>query len=224
MAIARECVPTVRAGAAGCDHIVIFNDGSTEEFPIEVYGDRVYTNIPDIGIEAQRRKHFFHFNDLNEIGRGFTHLYLTDADALHDPNWRIKALVLMDESNGAPVCLYNTKAHERLAGNFIGNAPWAGIIYRKVAPGISYLLTAEHVATVVKALPHLPAHWNWDWTVPALLGHRMAISEVSYVDHLGFGGLHHPVEEGIDGGDRATNPTLWLVAKRAEAVARLKIQ
>ncbi len=220
MAIARECVPTVKAGSLGCDHIAIFDDGSDEEVPIEVIGDRLHVS-KNIGIEMQRRAHFFHFQDLNQKGAGFTHLYLTDADALHDPNWRIKALMLMDGSNGAPVCLYNTKAHERLTGNFVSHDHKTGIIYRKVAPGISYLLNFLHVKKVINALPHLPLQWSWDWTVPALLGHRMAISEVSYVDHLGFGGIHHPVEEGIDGGDRATNPTPWLVAKRAEVVEKL---
>ncbi len=220
MAIARECVPTVKAGAAGRDFIAVFNDGSDEPVPVEVMGDRLYTD-PTMGIEAQRRRHFLYFRDMVEIGHPFTHLYLTDADALHDPKWRAIALGIQSVSLGAPVCLYNTAAHSRLVGNTIEQDVQNKIIYRRVAPGISYLLTADHVTKVVAALPHLPAHWNWDWTVPALLGHRMAISEMSYVDHLGFGGLHHPVEEGIDGGDRATNPTPWLVKKRAEVVEKL---
>lgn len=220
MAIARECIPTVKASAAGCDHIAVFDDGSSELLPSEVFGDRIYSGMP-VGIEAQRRRHFFHFSDLNETGAGFTHLYLTDSDALHDPNWRSRALELQKDTGGLPVCLYNTQAHSRLIGNTIGQDLSLGVIYRRVAPGISYLLTADHVATVVNALPHLPAHWNWDWTVPGLLGSKMAVSMVSYVDHIGKGGLHHPVYATLDEGDRATDPTAWLKAKRAEVVKKL---
>jgi hypothetical protein len=62
---------------------------------------------------------------------------------------------------------------------------------------------------------------NFDWNIPDILGARCAISRTSYVDHMGFGGLRHPAGAGLDDGDRALNPTSWLVKKRAEVVARL---
>jgi hypothetical protein len=83
------------------------------------------------------------------------------------------------------------------------------------------MLSREHVRKVITALPMMPMHWNWDWTVPGLLGNRFAVSRTSYVDHLGIGGMHHPPEEGIDGGDRALNPAPDLVEKRAKAIKAL---
>ncbi len=161
-----------------------------------------------------------HFLDFDP--ERFTHLYLTDSDALHDPNWRTELLKISAKYDAAPVCGYNTQAHARIEGNTIEDSPLVDdVLWRRVAPGISYLLTAAHVAKVVKALPMMPSHWNWDWTVPGILGHQFAISRVGYVDHIGHGGMHHPVPEGLDGGDRVMSPTPWLVTKRAEVVKKL---
>lgn len=226
--IAEECIPTVISGTdQDRDTVMLFNDGSTEfngaallrGFP----NDLVVQTVGSIGIERQRRRHFLHFAERMDR-MDWTHLYLTDADALHDPNWRTELLRIQQAHGNAPVCGYNTEAHARLPGNTIDHALGGEVIWRRVAPGISYLLTREHVDVVVKALPHLPEHWHWDWTVPSLLGHRMAITRTSYVDHIGLGGRHHPEGAGLDGGDRALNPTPWLVKKRAEVVAKLEVK
>lgn len=216
--IARECIPTVQAGMARSDSLAIYDDGSSDNLgPLPGWpGDSYHRRDEAVGIERQRKAHFREFQS-----EKFTHLYLTDSDALHDPHWRDKALMLQKDAGGAPVCLYNTQAHERLPGNTVEVDGDLGIIWRRVAPGISYFLTADHVRTVCATLPHLPDHWNWDWTVPNLLGGRFAVSAVSYVDHVGHGGMHHPDNEGLDGGDRATGPTPWLIQKRAEVVAKL---
>lgn len=220
-AIVEQCLPTLLHGDGPHDTVVLYNDGSTEydrKFLEKFDVHFIRENYPSIGIERQRRNHFDDFIKHNCQ----THLYLTDSDSIHDPEWRSHALKLQDAANGLPVCLYNTAAHARLQGNTISEE--GEIIWRRVAPGISYLLTREHVEQVVSAMRFSPkdAHWNWDWTVPAILGNRMAISKVSYVDHIGHGGYHHPADEGYDGGDRALNPTSWLVAKRAEIVRELK--
>ncbi len=217
--IAELCVPTVTEGMRGGDVLNLYNDGSTEygqDFLFGLGANNVAVMEPSIGIERQRRIHFGDFDPSR-----FTHLYLTDSDALHDPQWRECALNLQSDWGGYPVCLYDTTAHSRLAGNTIKDDPFDEVIFRRVAPGISYLLTADHVATVMKAIKEMPDPLHWDWTVPAILGNKMAISRVSYVDHLGVGGLHHPWGVGYDGGDRATNPTAFLVQKRAEVVAKL---
>jgi hypothetical protein len=227
-AIAAQCLPTIANGASWMDYITLWNDGSSEYHDdfLKQFGDEVkHPHYPEgyrmdaVGIEEQRRKHFLSFNRNWEE---FTHLYLTDADALHDPHWRTQALYLSDELEGAPVCLYNTQAHARLAGNTIEDMPNFPYLLRRVAPGISYFLTAAHVKKVVAALPALPPHWNWDWSVPSILGGRFVISRTSFVDHIGLGGYHHPPHEGLDGGDRATDPTPWLVDKRAEVVKELQ--
>lgn len=217
--IAKACIPTVQHGMViGLDTLTVYDDGSRENYDLGIVrypDDRLIATDP-IGIERQRKLHFQAF-DPNK----FTHLYLTDSDAIHDPNWRQFALDLQERTNHAPVCLYNTMAHVKLVGNTIEDDPKKDYILRRVAPGISYLLTAEHVAVIQKAIPHLPDHWHWDWTVPNLLGNMMVVSRLCHVDHIGFGGMHHPLDEGFGGGDRALNPTAWLAQKRAEVVEEI---
>lgn len=225
LAIAAQCIPTVRAGMIhGHDTLAVYDDGSTmsdcsDSGFILGAADVVYPSAP-IGIERQRRRHFLDFAERMDRME-WTHLYLTDSDALHSPEWRSELLRLHQSSGYCPICGYDTEAHVRLPGNTIADYPSSELIFRRVAPGISYLLTREHVDKVVRALPSLPEYWSWDWTVPALLGNRFAVTRRSVVDHLGEGGLHHPPGAGFDGGDRALNPTDWLVQKRAEVVAAL---
>lgn len=219
-AVVEQCLPTVMEGMADGDQCHGYNDGSTdyeeESFLLGLGCDVAHCGKQH-GIEVQRRLHFVDFDNSPQ----FSHLYLTDSDAIHDPFWRTYALRLQHQCAGAPICLYNTQAHVRLNGNTIEDNPASEVIWRRVAPGISYLLTREHCEKVLAALPHLPEHWNWDWTVPALLGNHFAVSRVSYVDHIGYGGMHHPENEGLDGGDRALFPTDFLVQKRKEVVAAL---
>jgi hypothetical protein len=228
LAIAAQCIPTVRAGMIhGHDTLAVYDDGSTmgdcsDSGFILGAADVVYPSAP-VGIERQRRRHFLDFAERMDR-MDWTHLYLTDSDALHDPNWRAELLRLQQSCGYAPICGYDTEAHVRIAGNTITDYPSSEVIFRRVAPGISYLLTREHVEKVVRALPSLPEYWSWDWTVPALLGNRFAVTRRSLVEHVGWQGLHHPVEDGIAGGDVARNPTEWLVQKRAEVVAALTPQ
>jgi len=220
--IAELCIPTVKRGMAEEDHLACFfddmDDGFDTNFITTLGCKSLCVDRQPIGIERQRARHFRLFSGFPE----FTHLYLTDSDALHDPDWRNHALQLQEKYNGAPICLYNTDAHVRLVGNAIEDDPQSDVIWRRVAPGISYLLTRKQAEKVASALPHLPDHWHWDWTVPAILGHRMAVSRVSYVDHIGHGGMHHPKEAGLEGGDVALNPTWWLMEKRREVISLLK--
>lgn len=223
--IVRRCIPTVRAGMADEDVLNCYNDGSTEYGHTMLYecgAHSVAEFQPGVGIEVQRRLHFLAFAELAPK-LGFTNLYLTDSDSPHDPTWREEALRLQAKYGQAPLCLYNTTAHSLMVGNTIEDEAESEVIWRRVAPGISYFLTAEHVAKVVDALPYLPQpHWNWDWATPALLGGRFAVSRLSYCDHIGVGGYHHPASEGYNGGDRALSSTPWLVNKRADIVRELE--
>ncbi len=217
--IVEQCLPTIVAGAD--DIITVYDDGSTEfESSGELHhlgAHVVKREEVAIGIEAQRRMHFRDYF-LYYKKEGFTHFYLTDSDALHDPGWREAALKLQEFSGGAPVCLYNTIVHARLPGNTIMDDSDCPVVWRRVAPGISYLLTNEHVKIVME---HIDEIQNWDWDVPRFLGHQFAISQTSYVDHIGHGGLHHPERDGVEGGDRALHPTEWLKVKRAEVIVNL---
>lgn len=230
--IVRECLPTLVHGVEREDSVVIHNDGSKDidraflSLWTDTPQDALIMHNEPIGIERQRRLHFELFWRAVLGGKGYTHLYLTDSDALHDPNWRSELLRLQAKYDDDPICGYNTDAHVRLAGNTQEDDPKEEVIVRRVAPGVSYLLTIEHVRKVMRYLSALPPDtptWHWDWTVPAILGHRFLVTRRSVVDHIGMFGMHHPQYDGYDGGDRCLGPTEWLVKKRTQVVAKLSI-
>lgn len=221
--IAEQCLPTMRDSMHPDDWLALYNDGSVEydaewlyQF-LPVVGEKKLpqgsiTSDRLLGIQAQRRMHLRNFLAYEEM----THIYLSDHDVLVDPTWRENALRLQAEHSGAPLCLYNTQAHARIPGNTIEDDPASNVIWRRVAPGVSYLLTREHVESIkIETLEH------FDWQIPAMLGGRFAVSRVGYIDHIGYGGQRHPPEEGFDGGDRVLAPTQWLIDKRAEVVNKL---
>ncbi len=220
-AVAEQCLPTLRHPCHPDDTVVLYNDGSTEYddfwlqrfLPGERNSSRAWVSgwNPAIGIQAQRRQHLRDFLERKDR----THLYFSDHDVLLDPEWRANALRIQGKYGHAPLCLYNTQAHIRLQGNTVDDLDGSEVIWRRVAPGVSYLLTREHVEHIqIDRLEH------FDWQIPAMIG-PFAVSRVGFVDHIGWGGQRHPVKEGPDGGDRVLNPTPWLVAKRAEVVAAL---
>lgn len=211
--IAGRCIPTVFASKAPQDHLAVYDDGSDEPFIIPECDEIVRTE--SMGIDAQRRQHFLDFWKRRDE---FTHLYLTDSDAPHDPRWREHALSLQAEYR-APVCLYRTQTHADYEHNVYRDDPNERVVWQRFAPGVSYLLDLAMVSKVVRFMPE---RWSWDWNVPGMLGYKMAISRVSYCDHIGRGGLHDP-ECGI-GPERAINPTPFLVCKREEIINELNAQ
>ena len=212
--IAEQCIPTVYAGTEPEDRLTIYDDGSQDRM---VHSAAIMHACDDIletdsmGVDAQRRGHFLDFIRQSE----FTHLYLTDSDAPHSPNWREAALSLQAEHK-APVCLYRTATHAAYANNVFRDVPHENVIWQRFAPGVSYLLNREMAEKVVRVMPE---KWSWDWFTPGVLGYRMAISRVSYCDHIGRSGMHDP-ERGV-GPERALNPTAWLEGKRAEILNNL---
>lgn len=223
-AVVEQCVPTIyRSIERPSDRLFLYDDGSTEYNigSLDV-GQDYSIRTESMGVDAQRRRHFVDFWDhahrpYSGDGPSFSHLYLTDGDAPHDPGFRAAALALQAEHN-LPICLYNTATHENMPGNTFRDTPGSNVILRRFAPGVSYLLTLEHVA---KIMPHIDTLQSWDWQVPSLLGYRMAVSRTSYVEHIGAGGQHDPADGSI-GPERALNPTPWLVKKRAEIIAKLE--
>lgn len=218
--IAELCLPTLKETKKSADLLVLYNDGSKEYDAnwLGQFGDMVRTFDEPIGIQAQRRLHFAHFW---EQRHAYTAMYLTDMDAIHDLNWRSQALGIQRATGGALTCLYNTRAHTGMIGNVIRDDPKEDVIWQKYAPGISYLLTVAHVERIMKVVNDIQ---HFDWVIPSLFGNRCAISRVSHVDHIGFGGERHPPGANYNAGDRATNPTAYLVAKRAEIVEELERQ
>jgi hypothetical protein len=216
--IAGQCIPTVLDGISPEDSLVIYDDGSTPGvYSSDLIDSKwLVQTKPSIGIDAQRQKHFAEFWGNREI-HGCTHLYLCDADAPHDPNWRAHALDLQARYN-APICLYRTKTHSDYQNNVYHDEPTEDVIWQRFSPGVSLLLDMRMVEKVMQFMPEkLTA---WDWVVPSILGYRMAVSRVSYCDHVGIGGQHDPADGSV-GDERATNPTPWLVEKRKEILSAL---
>ncbi len=210
------CLPTMRDSMHPDDTLALYDDGSTEYGPdwLQQFapGGPPVQSGPAAGIERHRKRHLRHFLERSE-----THLYLTDSDALHDPDWRANALRLQEDATGAPLCLYNCKGHAAMAGNTLADNG-GPIIWRKYAPGISYLLTRAHVE---KLAPFIAGLRNFDWDIPRLIG-PFAVSRVCYVEHIAMGGLHCAVKNDPAAGSRALSPTEWLVCKRVEVEAALR--
>lgn len=215
--IAEQCIPTVFAGKHRDDWLAIYDDGSHEPMtysPTLMGSCDEITATESMGVDAQRRQHFLDFMARPE----FTHLYLTDSDAPHDPEWRGRAIALQADHK-APVCLYRTKTHADYTNNVFRDEPSESVLWQRFAPGVSYFLTREMVERVVKVMPD---KWSWDWFVPGALGYRMAISRVSFCDHIDRGGLHSP--DGELGPERAVAPSEWLAHKRQEILWKLGLK
>ncbi len=224
-AVAELCLPTMAPTLTEADALRIYDDCS-KEFDANWLTQFLRKNSPgddsvsmmtgfQIGIQGQRRVHLSRF-----LTSDYSHLYLTDHDCIHDPEWRSHALRLQEKYDQRPLCLYNTRAHSEMVGNTIADEADSEVIWRRFAPGVSYFLTRAHVEKLRSFILSLQ---HFDWQIPSILG-PFATSRTSYVDHIGWGGERHPVSEGVDGGDRASNPTEWLVKKRAEIVAKLSLR
>ena len=207
------CLPTMRDSKGSQDYLDIWNDGSTEYDSewLTQFGDHVEHSNCQRGVQVQRKAHFVKFSSEPT----FTHMYLSDSDAFVDPLWRERALEIQARYPHHIVCLYNTVAHTGMPFNVSRDNLTEDVFFTKYAPGISYLLTRANAMKVMAVLQHM-AHF--DWFIPSVLGHRCVVSRTSYVDHLGVGGDRHPEGVGPEGGDRATSPTPFLVAKREEFV------
>lgn len=221
--VVRHCFENLAAVKGARDVLAIWNDNSTEYDGAwcRLFGDLVFNTTASVGIHRQRMLHFQFAEKMLERDPSFTRVYMTDADCLHDPSALPELIRIQDKYDGALVCGYDTEAHSCLEGNTWRDIPSEEVIWRKYAPGVSYLMTTDHVATVCGHLQLL--NGGWDWQVPSLLGHRCAITRVGYVDHLGVGGDRHPVDAGPDGGDRVKRPTAFLKRKRAEIVAGFRL-
>lgn len=189
------------------DEVRCYNDGSTEYGVgfLRALGADWAGNYANMGVDAQRRMHILDYWDHRD---SFSHLYFSDSDCIMDPHWR-ERLLAIQERTGYLTCGYHTATHENYQNNVYARR--GDILLTRFAPGVSYLLSRAHVEKIVA---HLPERWNFDWTIPSLLGYQCAVSDMSCVDHVGRGGMHDT--EGVD--ERALNPTLWLQDKRKEIV------
>lgn len=223
-ALSYECIKTVddsRHSEDGCralnsDILALYEDGENQIGFASGCADEIHRSALPVGIEHQRRRHFIDFWNRRERDE-LTHLYLTDADSPHDRAWRAHALTLQEKYR-APICLYRSPTHAGYHKNLYRDDPSEEVLWQRFSPGVSLLLTVEMVA---KIMPHVEALTSWDWQVPSILGHKMAVARVSHCCHIGIGGQHDPADGSL-GPEKSINPTPELAKLREEIIERLR--
>lgn len=143
----------------------------------------------------------------------YKHIYHTDNDALHDPFWLNRIYEMRKEFDGA-IGLYNTIHHFKRT---IQTDPAKKIVYRSACPGVSFFYSNDAVRPFAHEFENYRGSPSWDFFIGDALG-QAAISEVSYVEHFGAGGIHNSSFDG----DRAHNPTPWLSEQRKAVIESLR--
>ena len=60
---------------------------------------------------------------------------------------------------------------------------------------------------------------GWDYKAMDFVGKPMLVTKISYVEHLGYGGLHSGMNWNHD---RAKNPTPFLISERKKVINNLR--
>jgi len=180
----------------------ITDDYSTEYNAFEKfknYSDQIERPPKKMGVQLLRCWEFRRFLETD-----YDLIYMTDSDALHDPNF-IDRLLELYEFTKHPVCIYNTKWHKNSTINYNSNKDF---YWRKTMPGISQLYDREMVEKIVKSLDkHGDPIYAWDYRVLEFLGMKSVTSKTSYVQHFGGpGSIHNKTLTQ----DTAVEPTQYL--------------
>ncbi len=218
-AIVLESIANMRQ-VKGEAHLKIVDDRSTEFDGRELValGDSGQINEKNLGIDATR------MNMLAEFAASeFDYCYFTDSDTIHDPAFLSRALFMHARTNC--VCgLYNTASPNHHKDGFnidIGD----DIVIRRTIPGVSMFFDKpmafrfiQYYLDAVRFRPAVIAESRaWDWFLFTIVP-QVALSRVSYLEHLYAGGLHVN-----NGRDVAANPTPYLAAERRLVFRRLGI-
>lgn len=219
------------------DGLYVWNDWSTEydNSDISHLADKVFKlppssknvirneqNINGQGIAHLRWHQFREFLDQTE----YDFLYLTDSDAIHDPEFCTILLNLYNsyttKSGKLPICLYNTIFHNYKENIISENTK---ISIRKSAPGISHFYDRDMVTKIVSDLNKLNSDpdYGWDYTVnQQLLKLPFLTSKISYLEH--FGALEDSMhtKQGEWDRDRALEPTEYLKNNRSDIIEYLE--
>lgn len=201
------------------DVLRIYNDNSTEydnDF-LKSFGE-----VKNYDVKCEHRWQNIHkirslaFRDF--LHEDFDFLYITDNDALHDPNWR-QELLQGYEEHKLPVSgyvsgyMYNNYDYYR---NQFSNKRYNAIY--STGGGISMLLHKSHIRTIVDRMGASDIHDMWDCTAWGYLNNRYTLTRQSFLDHFGKGGLHHQSWDQ----ERAINPTNYLINIRQSVIDYLE--
>ena len=217
----------------------VYNDWSTEydNDVLEPYADKV--------LKLEKSKKTVVKNENNIFGMGVQHLrwnqlrgflkqdefdaiYLTDSDAVHDPDYIDILKTLYSQTSDKkgrklPISLYNSAFHTLSTLEDRG-----GVIVRKTAPGISQMYDKEMCKIIVSELDKLEKDpeggvydW-WDYRCIEYLKRPIITTKKSYLEHYGAveGSMH--THKGDWDKDRAINPTEALSKDRDKIISYLE--
>jgi len=185
------------------DHFLhITDDYSTEYNAFELFknhADQIERPPKKLGVQLLRCWEFRKFLETD-----YDLIYMTDSDALHDPNFTDRLLELYDVTKH-PVCIYNTNWHIRATINY--NEKY-NFYWRRTMPGVSQLYDRSMVEKIVKELDKRgDPVYAWDYRVLEYLGMKSATSKTSYMQHFGGpGSIHNKTLTS----DTALEPTEYL--------------
>lgn len=215
----------------------VYNDYSTE------YDNDWLSSMCDKVVQLPESDKVVVKNEINKKGRGVQHIrwqqfrdfakqnefdfiYMTDNDALHDPDY-IKQLLSLHKKyktkNGMklPVCLYNTIYHSQPQNSKFQNDE---VFLRITAPGISQFYSKEMVKKIVDVLEKQKEDpiYAWDYRAQEWLKLPWITTKNSFVEHFGASkeSMHTP--EGMWDRDRALNPTEYLKNTRDDIIKYLE--
>lgn len=200
---------------AAQDEIYIYNDNSTEYDNkwLSQWGTVINYEMPNQdrwrNIHTIRSKAYRDFvTNWHKTNEKFDFLYMTDNDAFHDINWRSQLLKTYEETNKNAVTgyissyMYNNYDYYK---NQLRTHTTSKVI-RSTGGGISVLLSKDQVFKIYDKMGHNDIHDMWDCITWGWLNNTYAITDRSYLDHFGKGGLHHQSWDI----ERAIRPTEYL--------------
>jgi hypothetical protein len=202
----------------GAAHLRVVDDASTEFIGSELaaLADSFVVNATNLGIDSTRIEMLMHFASSN-----FDYCYFTDSDTIHDPDF-LDRLFFMHDKTGSLCSLYNssTKHHKNGFNIDLGD----DIVMRWSIPGVSMFMDRQQAARIIQyyleALRYRPncikETRSWDWFFCHIFP-QVALSRVSYLEHLFVGGLHAYAR------DTALQPTPYLVNEGARLRRKLKL-
>lgn len=216
--ITELCLMQLAKTKAAQDEIYIYNDDSTEYDNdwLSQWGKVINYKMP----KQDRWRNIHKIRSLayrdfvsNNHKEQFDYLYMTDNDALHDPNWR-NELIKIQQQSDSPVSGYisnfmyqNYSYYKNQISKDSSTLQSNNFrIIESSGGGISIFLKSEKVKYIVSRMYHVDIEDMWDCVTWGYLGNRYAIPVFSYLEHFGKGGLHHNSWDF----ERALNPTKYL--------------
>jgi hypothetical protein len=199
-------------------HLRIIDDASTEFDGSELVamGDSGEVNAQNVGIDATR------INMLMEFAASdYDYCYFTDSDTIHDPAFLDRLFFMHDKTDCMCSLYYSSTKHHKNGFNIdLGD----DILIRWSIPGVSMFFDKKQAQRIIQyyldALRYRPnciaEARSWDWFF-CLVFPQVALSRISYLEHLFVGGLHAYAR------DTALNPTPYLAAEGARLRRKLKL-